>query len=107
MLPKVEDSEEEGQLRTLTQLILDFSEVRQHFPPLYTAYTNPYPIGNLAIFSSAPHGPICLSCSPRIVPPPLPTTFPIRLATQVSGLRALAKERCVEGEARTLQVDLR
>ena len=108
VLPKVDDSDDKSQLRTLTQLVLDSSEVRQKFPPAYMAHAKSRSIGNSVIISHGTHhGPICLPCCPRIISPSLSPAFPIRRATQVSGLRALTKERRMESETGFIEVHLR
>ena len=76
MLPKVEENlSDKGQLRTLTQLILDFSEVRRINFPVYRSQRWLCSLGDSAIFTSPRDGPVRVSCDPRVVSPPLSTSL--------------------------------
>ena len=77
MLPKVENSSDKDQLRTLTQQILDFSEVRRVY---FSTYGRPgidlvSSVGDSTIFTGHHNGPIRLSCRPRTLSPPLPASL--------------------------------
>ena len=65
-----------------------------------------YSLGNSAIPPCTHHGPIRLPCRPRTIPPPLPTSFPVRCAAQVPVIRALEEERRMEGETGSFEVYL-